>query len=673
MAEIKISALPSGTPKGTDLTPATDTTDTSSAASGTTKKYVRSDEFNFYVTAMGVRTLTACRLATAAALTATYSNGVSGVGATLTNSGAMTALSIDGVAVSANDRILVKNQVTQAQNGIYTVTTIGSGAVNWVLTRATDYDQAADVQQFDVVLVNQGTVNAGLSYQESNAGPFTIGTTDIIFIQFNINNIINPSPAVANKLLRSDGSAWVVSTNASMTSTDILSGISQLNVDNLRLDANTVSSTDTNGNINIIPNGTGWVNIGNSTWNPQALLGVAQSGDNGEIATGSFINSSSGPVNYFYKSRSTSIGSFVTVQAGDTLGQSAFYGDDGTAFRQGAVIKVLADTGIGAGLMPSIINFYTTNTSGVDTLGMTLTSSQALTLANPLLVASGGSGRGTATAYGLIAGGTTATGAHQSIATGTAGQFLTSGGAGALPTWTTATFPATAGSAGTILRSNGTNWVNSTSTFADTYVANTILYASGSNAVSGLTSGTGVITALGQNVTGSGGIVLANGPTFVTSTITAPSITFSTTSGVIGTTTNNNAAAGSAGEYSSSIVASGSAVSLTSATTGNVTSLSLTAGDWDVWGNISFVPAGTTTFTINVAWISTDNSTVPDSSLYCSNIFPVGTTSTSNPGIIAPMVRISLASTTTVYLNAVSVFAVSTMAACGGLFARRRR
>src|ERR1019366_1776824 len=76
-----------------------------------------------------------CRVATTAALTATYSNGSSGVGATLTNSGTKSAISIDGVALAVNDRVLVKNQATAAQNGIYTVTTVGSGAVNWVLTR----------------------------------------------------------------------------------------------------------------------------------------------------------------------------------------------------------------------------------------------------------------------------------------------------------------------------------------------------------------------------------------------------------------------------------------------------------------------------------------------------------------------------------------------------------
>lgn len=189
MAQIKISALTTGSPKGTDLTPATDTTDTTQAASGTTKKYIRSDELNFYLTAQGLRTLQACRVGTVSALTVVYANGVLGVGATLTNAGAQAAITIDSVTLALGDRVLVKNQATQAQNGIYTVTALGSGATNWVMTRATDYDQAAEIEEDDVVLVNQGTVNAGLLFQETGAGPFTIGTTAIIFTQYSTANV----------------------------------------------------------------------------------------------------------------------------------------------------------------------------------------------------------------------------------------------------------------------------------------------------------------------------------------------------------------------------------------------------------------------------------------------------------------------------------------------------
>jgi hypothetical protein len=138
----------------------------------------------------GLDSRPSCRVATTAALTATYSNGSSGVGATLTNSGTQAAISIDGVSLAANDRVLVKNQATAAQNGIYTVTTVGSGSTNWVLTRATDFNSASDtgVVEGAFTIIEEGTSNAGSLWIETGAGPFTIGTTAITFTQLQVAN-----------------------------------------------------------------------------------------------------------------------------------------------------------------------------------------------------------------------------------------------------------------------------------------------------------------------------------------------------------------------------------------------------------------------------------------------------------------------------------------------------
>jgi hypothetical protein len=106
-----------------------------------------------------------------------------GVGATLTNSGTQVAFAIDGYSASLNDRILVKNQSAPANNGIYTVTTVGSGASNWVLTRATDYDTAIQIQPGDLVAVNNGTVNGGTAWLET-ATIVTVDTDPINFSPF---------------------------------------------------------------------------------------------------------------------------------------------------------------------------------------------------------------------------------------------------------------------------------------------------------------------------------------------------------------------------------------------------------------------------------------------------------------------------------------------------------
>lgn len=199
MSSIIISNLPplpagsgSGVCQGTDLSPATDTTDTTEAASGTTKKYTRAAELNFALTALGFATYTAVLAASTTALTATYSNGTLGVGATLTNSGAQVALTMDGVTLSVGSRVLIKDQAAPAQNGIYVVTAIGTTSANWILTRATDMDTAAEVIQHAVTLVNQGTISAGLLYEETAAGPFIIGTTSIVFSQFQSGSVSVP-------------------------------------------------------------------------------------------------------------------------------------------------------------------------------------------------------------------------------------------------------------------------------------------------------------------------------------------------------------------------------------------------------------------------------------------------------------------------------------------------
>ncbi len=189
--QIIISKLPplpngtgSGTPLGTDLIPATDTTDTTSAATGTTKKYTRASELNFALAATGLTTYTACLAGTTVSLTAAYSNGTAGDAATLTNAGAQAALILDGVTLAVGDRVLVKDQASTFENGLYTVTNIGSASSNWIMTRATDYNAPAEVAQYGVVFVNQGTANGGLLWQETGAGPFVIGTTPITFAQF---------------------------------------------------------------------------------------------------------------------------------------------------------------------------------------------------------------------------------------------------------------------------------------------------------------------------------------------------------------------------------------------------------------------------------------------------------------------------------------------------------
>jgi hypothetical protein len=133
--------------------------------------------------AQGLNIHAASYAATTANLNATYNNGTSGVGATLTNAGAQAAFATDGTTPSLNDRILVKNQTTTSQNGIYTLTTVGSGSTNWVLTRATDFDTPTEIAGGDFTFVDNGTSLANTGWVCINEVT-TVGTDPIVFEQF---------------------------------------------------------------------------------------------------------------------------------------------------------------------------------------------------------------------------------------------------------------------------------------------------------------------------------------------------------------------------------------------------------------------------------------------------------------------------------------------------------
>lgn len=128
------------------------------------------------------------RVESPVALTATYNNGTSGVGATLTNSGTQAALVIDGITLSLNDRVLVYNQTNPAHNGVYYVSDVGSVSTNWVLTRTTDTDSygASDPTALgtgDAFYVKEGNTGAGELYVMTTEGTITFGTTGILFSQ----------------------------------------------------------------------------------------------------------------------------------------------------------------------------------------------------------------------------------------------------------------------------------------------------------------------------------------------------------------------------------------------------------------------------------------------------------------------------------------------------------
>lgn len=149
----------------------------------------------FTVTAGPGGTITSATAYTASVLASTtaalpanaYANGTLGVGATLTASANGVFPDQDGVTIPLNGRLLVRNEATGANNGVYVLTQVGSASTPWILTRATDYDTAAELTVvagalFAVsVFVSGGATHSQKQFYLS-ATVTTVGTTAVTWV-----------------------------------------------------------------------------------------------------------------------------------------------------------------------------------------------------------------------------------------------------------------------------------------------------------------------------------------------------------------------------------------------------------------------------------------------------------------------------------------------------------
>lgn len=159
------------------------------------------------------------------------------------------------------------------------------------------------------------------------------------------------------------------------------------------------------------------------------------------------------------------------------------------------------------------ITYSEVGTTNLTTVGMVTTGTWA---ASTVTVPYGGTGQFLHTPYALLAGGVTNQGALQNLSAGSSGQILRSGGSSALPAWSTATYPATAGTSGTLLASNGTNITNTTATYPSTAgTSGKILISNGTNIISSTPTYPNAASTSGKRLK-------SDGTNFVTSTTTMP-------------------------------------------------------------------------------------------------------------------------------------------------------
>ena len=206
--------------------------------------------------AAGMNWHNAVKAATTATIGSTYSNGTLGVGATIASS-SNGALGIDGVTLAIGNRILVKDQTDAKQNGIYVVTTLGSGSATWLITRASDADNSTpgQVTPGDAVYVQSGTVNNNQAFIETSEGTGTnlsivLGTDSITWTQFTgAANI-----TAGNGLTRTGNSIDVVSSTLTVSADSVdLSTVSRSNTTGSATNSLVSSiTTDTYGRVTAV-------------------------------------------------------------------------------------------------------------------------------------------------------------------------------------------------------------------------------------------------------------------------------------------------------------------------------------------------------------------------------------------------------------------------------------
>jgi len=406
-------------------------------------------------------------------LTATYNQpggaGV-GVGATLTNAGTQAAFAPDGPTASIGDRVLVYNQTNGFENGIYEVTTVGSGSTNWVLTRTTDADTYAPkdpnaLGQGDAFFITSGDTGAGETYVLNTVGTITFGVTALTFVQVSDSTLYT----AGNGLQLTSGTQFslispVVTTNGGTGLTSFTSGGAVYA---------TSTSALTTGTLPIASGGTGQTTA-SAAFN--ALSPITTAGD---LILGTGTNTAGrlgiGANGYVLTSDGTtaswSPGASSMVYPGAGIPNST-----GTAWGTS-----YSTTGSGTVVALATSPVFTTPNLGTP-------SAATLTNATGLPISTGVSGLGTNVATAL---GTNV---------GSAGAVVVNGGALGTPSSGTLTnasgLPLTTGVTGTLPVGNG-------GTGASTLSANAVLLGNGTSALQTVAPST------------AGNVLVSNGTTWV--------------------------------------------------------------------------------------------------------------------------------------------------------------
>jgi hypothetical protein len=234
--------------------------------------------------------------ATSGNLAGTYNNGTDGFGATLTKATNGAIGTIDGATVAVGNRILLRAQTNATENGIYTITAVGSVSAPWQITRAADADNnpAAEVATGDFTFVTGGSTNGSKGFIITTAGTITLGTTNINYAQFNASEAIIAGTGITKSgaTISIDTAVTADLTTAQTLTNKTISGASNTltNIPNLSL----VNDSITLGTVTAVLGSTvtaieGLTSVSATTFNG-ALSGNATTATNGVVTTGSYTD-----------------------------------------------------------------------------------------------------------------------------------------------------------------------------------------------------------------------------------------------------------------------------------------------------------------------------------------------------------------------------------------------
>lgn len=539
-------------------------------------------------------------------LNATYNNGASGVGATLTNAGTQVALTVDGILMTVGKRVLIYNQTNATQNGVYEVTTVGDGSTNWVLTRTSDADTYGlrdpnALGYNDAFFVTNGNTGAGETYVCTTTGTITFGTTNITFAQISSAQVytagtgLNLSPATTFNISNTGVSA---STYGSASAVPVFAVNAQGQITGVTNTNIAISGSAVSGNIS-----------GSAGSVANALtLGTYLTGSsfNGSSAVTATVDATSANTASKVVARDAS-GNFSAGTITATLSGAATSATTATNLASGAANQIPYQTSAGTtsfAVAPTVTGSvlswngsafaYTTN---IATATSATSATSATTATN---LAGGGAGQ---LPYN------TGSGATSFLAAGTAGYVLQSNGTSA-PSWVAATAAANNGSltlavSGTGLSGSATFTANqaTSSTFTVTSnatSANTASTIVARDASGNFTAGTVTAALSGNATTATTATQVANALTAGTYLTSAGTFTGAAarTFAVDATTTNTASkvvARDASGNFSAGTITAALSGNATTATTAT----NLAGG---ATGSIAYQSAaGTTTFLADVA------------------------------------------------------------------------